>query len=31
MVNTPLYVHNCTLFENELQEGKHLNFNIGEN
>lgn len=27
----PLYVDNCTLFENELQEGKRLNFNIDEN
>ena len=27
----PLYVHNCTLFENELQGGKRLIFNNDEN
>ena len=27
----PLYVDNCTLFENELQEGKRLKINDDEN
>ena len=27
----PLYVDNCTLFENELQGGKRLIFNNDEN
>ena len=32
MVNAPpLYVDNCTLFENELQGGKRLKINNDEN